>query len=84
MSEIDYSKLRSLTARKFLQALKSDDFILDRVKGSHHHFINLDGRRVTIPFSKPSDTFGVTLLKYIIESQAHWTEADLKRLKLVK
>ncbi len=35
MNEIDYSKLRSLTAKKLISALIKDGFYLDQGSGSH-------------------------------------------------
>jgi predicted RNA binding protein YcfA (HicA-like mRNA interferase family) len=81
---IDYSKLRTLTARKLIKALERDGFQLVRVEGSHHRYRHPDGRRVTVSFHRSSDTFKFKTLKSIIEKQARWTEEDLKRLKLLK
>lgn len=80
---IDYSKLRSLTAKRFINALKKDSFYLDRQAGSHQQYFHPDGRRVTISFHHPSDIFKPKILKIMIEDQARWTEKDLKRLKLL-
>jgi predicted RNA binding protein YcfA (HicA-like mRNA interferase family) len=80
---IDYANLRRLTAREIIAALFRDGFFLRTSrKGSHQRFQHLDGRRVTVSFHKPSDTFPPKTLKTIIEWQAHWTEEDLKRLDL--
>jgi predicted RNA binding protein YcfA (HicA-like mRNA interferase family) len=40
MNDIDYSKLRSLTAREIVNALIRDEFYIDRVSGSHHQFLH--------------------------------------------
>lgn len=82
MTRIDYSKLRSLTARKLMKALEQDGFLLVRVSGSHHRYRHVDGRRVTVSFHHSGDTFKQGTLKSIIELQARWTQDDLKRLKL--
>ena len=84
MTSIDFSRLRSLTARQIISALERDGFHLDRVRGSHHHYRNPDGRRVTVIYKQPGQTFKMGTLRSIIEKQACWTEADLKRLKLIK
>jgi hypothetical protein len=39
-----------------------------------------DGRRVTVTIHGRGDTFTIKTLRSIIESQARWTEDDLKRL----
>lgn len=80
---IDYSKLRSVTARRFASALQDDGFELQRQKGSHRHYRHSDGRRVTLSFHHSSDTFPLRTLKSIVEVQARWTEADLPRLGLL-
>ena len=80
---VDYSQLRSVTARQLASALQADGFQLQRQKGSHRHYRHTDGRRVTLSFHHSSDTFRLGTLKSIIEIQAHWTEQDLARLELV-
>ena len=79
----DYSKLRSLTARKLISALIKDGFYLDRETGSHRQYIHSRKGRVTISFHHSSDTFPSKTLKTIIKD-AEWTEEDLKRLGLLK
>jgi len=81
---IDYGRLRSLTAREIIAALFRDGFFLrSSRKGSHQRFQHQDGRRVTVSFHKPSDTFAPKTLKTMLEGQARWTEDDLRRLKLM-
>lgn len=53
MNPIDYSRLRSLTARELVAALQRDGFIPARQRGSHHRYEHPDGRKVTVPFSSP-------------------------------
>lgn len=84
MSSINYSKLRSLTARQLIGALERDGFRLRRSRGGHHRYVHPDGRRVTVTFHRPGQTFAIGTLRSMIEGQACWTEADLKRLKLLK
>ncbi len=80
---IDFSRIRSLTARQLASALQSDGFTLKRQKGSHRHYMHADGRRVTLSFHHASDTFRTGTLRSIIELQARWTEDDLRRLRLL-
>jgi len=82
MSKIRHNKLRSLTAKRIISALLRDDFTLDRQQGSHQQYRHPDGRRVTVSFHRPSDTFPPKTLKHIL-SDAEWTVEDLERLKLV-
>lgn len=81
---IDFSRLRSLTARELNNALLADGFVLQRQRGSHRRFYHADGRRVTLTFHHSRDTFPPKTLRSIIELQAKWTEEDLRRLKLLE
>jgi predicted RNA binding protein YcfA (HicA-like mRNA interferase family) len=81
---IDYAVLRSVTARQIAAALTRDGFRLQRQKGSHRHYRDTDGRRVTLTFHHSSDTFPLGTLKSMIEIQASWTEGDLRRLGLIE
>lgn len=81
---IEYGQLRSLTARKIINALESDGFRLKRQKGSHRHYFNdADRRRVTVTFHHSSDTFRLKTLRSMIELQAGWSVADLQRLGIL-
>ena len=81
---VDYSRLRSVTARQLVSALQSDGFDLQRQKGSHRLYKHSDGSRVTLSFHHSSDTFRLGTLRSIIEMQARWTADDLRRLELVR
>ncbi|PKB64140.1 MAG: hypothetical protein BZY80_03650 [SAR202 cluster bacterium Io17-Chloro-G2] len=52
------------------QALLREGFSLSRQRGSHHRYRHPDGRRVTVPFSRPGGTFALKTLRSIIELQA--------------
>jgi predicted RNA binding protein YcfA (HicA-like mRNA interferase family) len=80
---IDYSALRSLTARELIAALNADGFFFVRQRGSHQRYRHSDGRRVTVAPHGGGDTFTGKTLKSMIQLQAKWTEEDLKRLKLI-
>ncbi len=80
---INYSHLRSLTARELISALARDGFVLDRQAGAHQLYLHPDGRRVTVSFHRPGGTFEIKTLRTMIELQAHWADEDLKRLKLI-
>ena len=81
---IDYRGLRSLTARELIAALTRDGFYFVRQTGSHQRYRHQDGRRVTVAPHGGGDTFTIKTLQSMIESQARWTEEDLKRLKLIR
>ena len=83
MNGVDYSRLRSLTAREIVAALQRDGFTLTRQRGSHHRYTHPDGRKVTVPFSSPDETFLLKTLRSIIEQQARWSAPDLQRLGLI-
>ena len=83
MVGIDYGKLRNLTAREVISALVRDGFGFDLGTGSHQIYYHGDGRRVTVPFHSGGSTFARKTLKSIIETQARWTEEDLRRLRLI-
>lgn len=80
---LDYGRLRNLTAREIIAALRRDGFYLWRQKGSHQQFHHPDGRKVTVSFHAPSETFVRKTLKSILEDQAKWSEDDLLRLGLL-
>ena len=80
---IDYRGLRSLTGRELIAALIRDGFTFTRQSGSHQRYKHPDGRRVTVAIHGRGDTFTIKTLRSIIESQARWTEDDLKRLNLI-
>ena len=39
---------------------------------------------MTVSFHAPGETFEIKTLKTMIEVQANWTEADLRRLRLIR
>jgi predicted RNA binding protein YcfA (HicA-like mRNA interferase family) len=80
---LNYGLLRNLTARELISALIRDGFGYDRGDGSHQICYHPDGRRVTVVFHGGNSTFRRKTLKSMIE-QAHWTEEDLKRLRLIR
>ncbi len=84
MSGIDYAHLRSLAARQIVNALQRDGFSLDRQSGSHRLYRHPDGRRETVSYHRPGETFPPKILKSMMEVQARWDEADLRRLGLLR
>ncbi len=81
---IPWRNLRSLTAREIINALDRDGFTLRSQAGSHQRYRHPDGRRVTVTFHSPGQTFSPDVLRWMIKDQAQWTEEDLKRLELLK
>ena len=83
MSEIDWRRLRNLTASQIIRALINDGFVLRNQRGSHQRYRHSDGRRVTVTFHRAGETYPIGTLRSMIELQARWTEEDLKRLSLM-
>lgn len=84
MSDIDWSILRSVTAREVIAALIRDGFSIRKQSGGHQRFRHADGRKVTVSFHHPAQTYRPKTLRSIIEEQAKWTAGDLRRLGLLK
>jgi predicted RNA binding protein YcfA (HicA-like mRNA interferase family) len=84
MNEIEWRRLRNITAREIVNALIRDGFVFHNQRGSHQRYRHSDGRRVTVTFHRASDTFPLGTLRSIIELQARWTEADLRQLFLLR
>ena len=61
-----------------------DWFVLHNQRGSHQRYRHDDGRRITVTLSSGGDTFPLGTLRSMIEGQAKWTEADLRRLSLLR
>jgi predicted RNA binding protein YcfA (HicA-like mRNA interferase family) len=76
---INYSHLRSLTARELILALARDGFVLDRQSSAHQLYLHPDRRRATVSFHRPGETFETKTLRTMVETQARWTDEDLKR-----
>lgn len=83
MSQIDFSRLRSLSAQQLVRALRRDGFNLERQAGSHRQYYHQDGRRVTVSYHRSGDTFSPRILRIMISDQAKWTQDDLRRLGLL-
>jgi predicted RNA binding protein YcfA (HicA-like mRNA interferase family) len=80
---IDWSALRSLTAREIISTLIRDGFFLRSQSGCHQQYRHSDGRRVTVSFHRPGDTFPPKTPRRMIEDQARWTADDLRCLDLL-
>ena len=80
---IDYSRLRSLTTREIIRALRRDGFQFFRSTGSHRHYEHEDGRVVTVAYHRTGGSYSIKTLRSMIERQARWTWNDLRRLGLV-
>jgi predicted RNA binding protein YcfA (HicA-like mRNA interferase family) len=83
MSEIEWRRLRNLTARQIISALIHDGSMLHNQAGSRQRYRHIDGRQVTVTFHRAGETFPLGTLRSMIEPQARWTEEDLRRLSLI-
>jgi len=83
MSDIEWRRLRGLTAREVINALARDGFTFYNQRGSHQRYRHADGRRVTVTYHRAGDTFPLGTLRSMIETQAKWNQDDLRRLGLL-
>ena len=78
-----WKQLKNTSADDFIRTLKKDGWVLDaQHKTEYVFYCPSDGRRVSIHF-QPRKTYGPKLVKYLFD-QIHWTEDDLRRLKLIR
>jgi len=77
-----WSQLKGITADRLIAALEKDGWVQDEKQGSDFVFRHPDGRRVSIHYH-PRRTYGPKLLKNLLKDIG-WTEADLRRLKIIK
>lgn len=83
MSEVEWRRLRNLTAREIINALARDGSSFYSQRGSHQRYRHSDGRRVTVTYHRAGDTFPLGTLRSMIETQARWSAEDLRRLGLL-
>ncbi|MYC37645.1 MAG: addiction module toxin, HicA family [Chloroflexi bacterium] len=69
MREIDYSRLRSLPARRLIRALLDDGFTFNRQRDSHHRYRHPDGRRVSVAFTRVGETIPIGTLQFISKNK---------------
>jgi predicted RNA binding protein YcfA (HicA-like mRNA interferase family) len=81
LNTIDWRQLRSITARQIINALVRDGFELHNQRLPPA--LPSRGRRVTVTFHHPGDTFALGTLRSMVERQARWSTDDLARLKLL-
>jgi predicted RNA binding protein YcfA (HicA-like mRNA interferase family) len=77
-----WAQLRNLTVEELIRALEKDGAIWDDSHGGVRVYKLKSGFKITIHYH-PKKTFGPQLLSELLE-KIGWTEADLKRLKLIK
>ena len=78
-----WRQLKNLTADNLISALEKDGWKPDTCHGAFHPYIDpATGKRVIIHYH-PRKTYGPKLLQGLLEDIG-WTEADMRRLKLIK
>lgn len=77
-----WSQLKNKSADELISALLRDGWSEDLVKGSIRVYRHEDGRRVAIHYH-PRKTYGPRLLSDLLDDIG-WSEADMRRLKLVR
>lgn len=77
-----WNQLKNTTAERLIKALEKDGWERDEKRGAVQVYYKPNGQRITIHYH-PKKTYGANLLKGIL-SDIGWSEADLKRLKLIK
>ena len=77
-----WGQLRNKTADELVAALLKDGWAEDAGKGSIRVYRHPEGRRAVIHYH-PQKTYGPKLLKSLFQDIG-WSEADLRRLKLIR
>ena len=76
-------RLRNTPVRQLIAALQRDGFLYRRTKGSGRVYRHPDGRRAVVHYHHANDTLPIGTLRNVLFG-TRWTEADLKRLSLLK
>jgi predicted RNA binding protein YcfA (HicA-like mRNA interferase family) len=78
-----WDQIRNVTADELIKALEKDGYEREPSQGAILVYRQAgSGNRVTVHYH-PKKTFGPKLLKDLL-ADIGWTDADLRRLKLVK
>ena len=82
LSKQIWDQLKAKTCDELIAALKRDGFAHEETRGAAQGYCHEDGRRITIHYY-PDSGYGPKLLKGLIGGIG-WSEADMRRLKLIK
>lgn len=77
-----WDQLKAKTCEELIAALQKDGFLYEAKRGAAQGYRHPDGRRAVIHYH-PKGTYRANLLKALIE-ELGWSEADMRRLKLIK
>ena len=82
LSKRAWDQIKSVTSGELARALDKDGWSKVKSTRNQHLYRHEDGRRVSLHYH-PDKTYGPNLLKDLLRDIG-WTEADMKRLKLIK
>lgn len=54
------------TAKEVVEKLKEQGFINDHVTGDHHIFVNSNGKKIVVPYSRLKDSIATGTYKAIL------------------
>lgn len=77
-----WNQLKGKACEELIAALERDGFLHEGKRGATQRYRHPDGRRAVIHYH-PGGTYGANLLKDLIKDLG-WSEADMRRLKLIK
>lgn len=77
-----WSQVKNLTADRLMNALVKDGWLLHPLSGGSMRVFKKGNRMAAIHYHAKK-SYGPAMLKLLFEDTG-WTEADLKRLKLIK
>jgi predicted RNA binding protein YcfA (HicA-like mRNA interferase family) len=75
--------LRNVSVRRIVRALEHEGFQFTERQGSQRVYRHADGRRIIIHYHRPNDTLTPYVIRHLLVG-TRWTEADLRRLELIK
>ena len=75
--------LRNVSIRRIVRALEHDGFSFTERQGSQRIYRHPDGRRVVVYYHRAHAIMPPYVLRNLLVGTG-WTEADLRRLKLIK
>lgn len=81
-SKQTWDQLKAKTAKDLISALQKDGFLFDGKRGATQGYRHPDGRHAVIHY-QPNKSYGRGLLKDLFQDIG-WSEADMRRLKLIK
>ena len=75
--------LRNVATSRIVRALEQDGFQFVERKGSQRVYHHQDGRFIVVHYHRANDTLPPYVIRNLLTG-TRWSEADLRRLKLIK